>query len=64
MEPSAHQPALFLIQTGISDVLDVTDDSFPAVIINEEVFTVDLELPYWDFTIYFPSENFSFKSTV
>ena len=37
---------------------------FPITIMNEEVLTVDLEVPYWDFTIYFPSENFSFNFTV
>ena len=45
MEPSAHQPALFLIQTGIS-LLDSIVEGVPETIRNEEVFTVDLELPY------------------
>ena len=46
MEPSAHQPALFLIQTGISDVFDVIVEEFPAVITKVDMFTVDLEFPY------------------
>jgi hypothetical protein len=46
MEPSAHHPALFLIQTGISEVLDVVVGVFSTMIMKEEVFTVDLEVPY------------------
>ena len=46
MEPSAHQPALFLIQTGISEVLDSIVGILAAIIRKEEVVTVDLELPY------------------
>ena len=64
MEPSALQPALFFIQTGISDVFDAIVGVFPALIIKEDMSTVDLEFPYWDLTIYYPSENFSFNSTV
>ena len=46
MEPSAHQPALFLIHTGISDTFEVIEEIFPDAIIKEEVLTVDLEFPY------------------
>ena len=43
MEPSAHQPALFLIQTGISDVFDARGNHTNQ---KRDVFTVDLEFPY------------------